>query len=294
MRGNKKQMTATEMLNLGINKNASMNTGKRRGRPRKNQVMEYNVTVPAEIKLDIVKLSNLDIDPRMMDTMRSGLLVDELISHEGGIPCATNIMCIGDPGVGKTTVLLDLLAAVNNKGRKCLFISGEMGKKQMFKYTQRFPQFRNVQTLFMADYLEHNTKDVIEQVMSLGWDLVLIDSIAEIIDGVRDDNKWDRKQAESWLVDLCSKNNKGENDTNAYTSYLLIQQVTKSGEFVGSNKLKHMTDAMMEMRRESDRDGGGTYINFIKNRNGNVDVKFGYQLNNDSIYYGTTVNEDEE
>ena len=290
----KKQMTATEMLNLNINKNTSMNTGKRRGRPRKNQVMEYQVSVPAKIDFEIVKLNDLDIDPRMMDTMKSGMIVDDLISHEGGIPCATNIMCIGDPGVGKTTVLLDILAGVQNRGRKCLFISGEMGKKQMFKYTQRFPQFGSVQTLFMSDYLEHNTKDVIEGVMNMGWDLILIDSIAEIIEGVRDDNKWDRKQAESWLVDVCVRHNKGENKENKYTAFLLIQQVTKSGEFVGSNKLKHMTDAMMEMRRESERDGGGTYMNFIKNRNGNVDVKFGYQLQNDSIYYGTTVNEDAE
>jgi len=284
----------THLVDLNINKNTNMNTGKKRGRPRKNQVTEYQISVPSKIDFDIIKLNNLDIDPRMMDTMKSGMLVDDLISHEGGIPCATNIMCIGDPGVGKTTVLLDILAGVQNRGRKCLFISGEMGKKQMFKYTQRFPQFGNVQTLFMSDYLEHNTKDVIEQVMNMGWDLILIDSIAEIIEGVRDDNKWDRKQAESWLVDLCVKNNKGENKKDAYTSFLLIQQVTKSGEFVGSNKLKHMTDAMMEMRRESDRDGGGTYMNFIKNRNGNVDVKFGFQLNNDHIYYGTMVNEDAE
>jgi DNA repair protein RadA/Sms len=273
----------------------NMNTGmKKRGRPSKKQVANLTV-VPTELKLDIVQLSNLDIDPRMMNTMESGLPIDKLISHEGGVPCATNIMCIGDPGVGKTTVLLDLLASMNNKGNKCLFISGEMGKKQMFKYTQRFPQFRNVKTLFMADYLEHNTKDVIEQVMTMGWDCVLIDSIAEIVEGVRDDNRWDRKQAESWLVDLCVKNNKGENDSNAYTSYLLIQQVTKSGEFVGSNKLKHMTDAMMEMRRRSDRDGGGTYMNFIKNRNGNVDQQFSYELQNDYIYYGSVVeSEDEE
>jgi predicted ATP-dependent serine protease len=85
--------------------------------------------------------------------MRSGLKVDDLISHEGGIPAATNIMMIGDPGVGKTTVLLDVLAGAQNKGAKCLFISGEMGKKQMFKYTQRFPQFGNIETLFMQDYL---------------------------------------------------------------------------------------------------------------------------------------------
>ena len=289
-------MTATVSINLNINKKSkNMNTSmKKRGRPSKKNLVAGLTVAPTLIDLDIIKLNNLDIDPRMMETMKSGMSIDDLISHEGGVPCATNIMCIGDPGVGKTTVLLDVLSGVQNRGRKCLFISGEMGKKQMFKYTQRFPQFGQIQTLFMSDYLEHNTKDVIEQVMNMGWDLVLIDSIAEIIEGVRDDNKWDRKQAESWLVDLCVKNNKGENKQDKFTSHLLIQQVTKSGEFVGSNKLKHMTDAMMEMRRRSDRDGGGTYMNFMKNRNGNVDMKFGYELQSDHIYYGSIVNEEED
>jgi hypothetical protein len=48
------------------------------------------------------------------------------------------------------------------------------------------------------------------------------------------------------------------------------------------------------MRRESERDGGGTYIMFEKNRNGNVGVKFGYQLENGSISYGVLREEVEE
>lgn len=266
-----------------------MNTQtKRRGRPAKIQNVTY---VPSLIDFkNITKLNELNIDKKMLETMKSGLAIDSLLSEEGGIPCASNYMMIGDPGVGKTTVLLDILASVQNKGRKCLFISGEMGRKQMFKYTERFKQFGTVQTLFMADYLDHNTKDVIEQVLSIGWDLILIDSAAEIIDGVRDDNNWDRKTAESWLVDVCVRNNKGENKENKFTSFLIIQQVTKAGVFVGSNKLKHMFDAMGEMRKESEKDGGGTYITFSKNRNGSAGIKFGYQLSNNSIDYGTVVN----
>ena len=268
----------------------NVNVVKRKGRPSTK-----NVTyTPSLIDFSkVTKLNDLNIDPKMMNTFKSGLKVDQLISHEGGIPAATNIMMIGDPGVGKTTVLLDVLSAAQNKGAKCLFISGEMGKKQMFKYTQRFPQFGNINTLFMQDYLEFNTKDVIEQVLNVGYDIVLIDSAAEIIDGVRDDNNWDRKMAEAWLVDVCTKNNKGENKSNSYTSFLLIQQVTKSGVFSGSNKLKHLVDAMGEMRRESERDGSGTYINFTKNRNGLFDNKMYYELNNSKIVYGQiTVNEE--
>ena len=267
----------------------NVNVIKRKGRPSKKNIQNVTYT-PSLIDFSkVTKLNNLDIDPKMMITMRSGLKVDQLISHEGGIPAATNIMMIGDPGVGKTTVLLDVLAGAQNKGAKCLFISGEMGKKQMFKYTQRFKQFGNIETLFMQDYLEYNTKDVIEQVLNMGYDLVLIDSAAEIIDGVRDDNNWDRKMAESWLVDVCVKNNKGENKSNKYISFMLIQQVTKAGVFAGSNKLKHLVDAMGEMRRESERDGSGTYINFTKNRNGLVDNKMYYELSNNKIVYGNVV-----
>ena len=258
---------------------------KRRGRPKKDA---QNITyVPSVIDFSaITKLNKLDIDPKMMESMTSGLSIDKFISHEGGVPAASNLMIIGDPGVGKTTLLLDVLASIQKNGRKCLFISGEMGRKQMFKYTKRFPQFGIVDTLFMSDYMNYNTKDVIEQALNIGYDLVLIDSIAEIIDGVRDNNGWDRKIAESWLVDVCVNNNKGENKLNKYTAFLLIQQVTKQGVFVGSNKLKHLTDGMLEMRRESDRNGGGTYMEFTKNRNGESGMRMSYQLTSSAIYYG--------
>ena len=261
-------------------------TKRGKGRPKKVQNVTY---VPSVIDFtQVTKLNKLDIDPKMLESMPSGLgNMDKFISHEGGVPCASNIMGIGDPGVGKTTILLDVLSGIQNRGRRVLFISGEMGRKQMYKYTNRFPQFGNIQTLFMSDYLEYNTKDVVEQILNQGWDCILIDSIAEIIDGVRDDNNWDRKMAESWLVDMCVKNNKGENDKNIFTSFLLIQQVTKSGVFVGSNKLKHLTDAMLEMRRRSEKDGGGTYMMFSKNRNGESGMEMGYDLGANSIIYGS-------
>ena len=263
-----------------------MEVKKRRGRPPRNK-FQQDVTPKVIDFKSLTRLNDLDIDPRMLETMPSGIeLMDEFISHEGGVPCSTNIMVIGDPGVGKTSILLDTLSSIEKSGRKCLFISGEMGRKQMFKYTKRFKQFGCVTTLFLSDFLEFNSKDVVEQVLSKGFDCVLIDSIAEVVDSVRDDNRWDRKTAESWLVDTCVKNNKGENVEEKFTSFLLIQQVTKAGDFVGSNKLKHMTDAMLEMRKESDRDGGGTYLEFTKNRNGSVNKRLSFSLMNSEIEYG--------
>lgn len=272
---------------MKIEKRQVVKTGKR-GRPRKIQVPS---TPAAPIGFDqITKLKDLDIDQRMLESMKTGIdPVDKLFSFEGGIPCASNIMAIGDPGVGKTSIMLDVVASIQNKGRKCLFISAEMGRKQMFKYTQRFPQFGTVDTLFTSDFMDFNTKDVVGQALDRGYDLVLIDSIAEVIEAVRDDNGLDRKTAEAWLVETCVRNNKGENKEEKFTSFLLIQQVTKSGDFVGSNKLKHLTDALLEMRKETEDDGGGAYMSFQKNRNGLAEDRMNFSLSNSKIEYSSTV-----
>lgn len=239
------------------------------------------------------KLNALMIGEEMLTSNKTGLVVDTLYSYEGGIPVGTNIMCTGDPGVGKTTVLLHTLANLQmyNSKLKCLFICAEMSKIQMFKYTQRFPIFGNVETLFPTDFMDYNLKDVMEQILQQGYDYVLIDSIVEVLDTVKEDCSMTQGQAEKWLVDLCVKQNEAQNDRKVHSTMLLIQQVTKMGVFVGSNKLKHITDAHLEMKRESGRDGGGTYMTFTKNRNGQSGIRFSYQLNNSEIHYGTLVEE---
>jgi predicted ATP-dependent serine protease len=251
----------------------------------------------APISFDKVsKLNALMIGEEMLTANKTGLVVDSLFSYEGGIPVGTNIMCTGDPGVGKTTVLLHTLANLqqNRPNLKCLFICAEMSKIQMFKYTQRFPIFGNVETLFPTDFMDYNLKDVMEQILQKGYDYVLIDSIVEVLDTVKEDCMMSQGQAEKWLVDLCVKQNEANNDRCVHTSMLLIQQVTKMGVFVGSNKLKHITDAHLEMKREGQREGGGTYMIFTKNRNGQSGIRFSYQLNNNEIHYGQLVEEREE
>ena len=233
------------------------------------------------------RLSELMVNEAMMRIYRTGTDIDKMFSHEGGIPVGTNVMCTGDPGVGKTTLLMHTLSNLQrvNPDAKCLFVSAEMSKLQVFKYTQRFPQFANLETLFTSDFMNCNSKQVFEEAINRGYDYVLIDSIVEVLDAVKEDASMSQSQAEKWLIDTCVKNNEANNSNKRHTTFLLIQQVTKNGVFVGSNKLKHITDAHMEMKRESDRDGGGTYIMFSKNRNGAAGIRYNYRLGSNSITY---------
>lgn len=258
-------------------------------RPRKSRLLANKEAAQAtvkEVSLDKVqRLQSLLVNENMLRQYKTNTLIDSMFSHEGGIPVGTNIMCTGDPGVGKTTLLMHTLSNLQrvNPDAKCLFISAEMSKLQVFKYMKRFPEFENLETLFTSDYFESNLRAVLEKLLSGGYDYVLMDSIVEVLDTVKEECKWSQGQAEKWLIDLCVKHNEANNESKRFTTFLLIQQVTKNGVFVGSNKLKHITDAHMEIKR--DNDGGGTYIVFSKNRNGAAGVRYNFRLGSNSITY---------
>ena len=219
------------------------------------------------MNLKTVKMSDLSFDPQLFRPMKSGRVIDAHFSSEGGLMKGTNYAIVGDPGIGKTTVMLDMLADLQAKGQKVLFISGEMNQIDMFGYVKRFPKFGQLPILFMGDYCEDNALEVVKSILSEGWDVVLIDSMAEVQNAVVDTHKgWmSSKKAETELLNLFERNNLGQNDSEVNTSFLVIQQVTKGGEFAGSNRFKHMMTGMAHMKwtKEGDR----TFF-FSKNRRG--------------------------
>ena len=72
---------------------------------------------------------------------------------------------------------------------------------------------------------------------------------------------------------------KGGNARNINSTFLTIQQVTKTGAFVGSNRLKHSITAMMELRLENPKNiYSDRYAVFTKHRRGDVGVRMYYDL----------------
>ena len=218
-------------------------------------------------KITTVKMKDMKFDPSLFRPMRSGRVVDSHFSSQGGLMKGTNYAIVGDPDIGKTTVMMDMLADLQRQGKKVLFISGEMNQIDMFGYVKRFPKFGDLPILFMGDHTEDDNLKVLDNILSEGWDVVLIDSMAEVQNAVVDTHKgWmSSKKAETELLNLFERNNLGQNDSEVNTSFLVIQQVTKGGEFAGSNRFKHMMTGMAHMKwtKEGDR----TFF-FSKNRRG--------------------------
>ena len=237
-----------------------------RGRPRKNAVAPKTVLK----HVSFTKMNDVKFDPSLFTPQKTGTIVDTVLSTEGGIFPGTNTVVIGDPGVGKSTVLLDLLVNFQAKGKRVLFISGEMNEIDMFGYTKRFPKFGRIPILFMQNYPQ-NPQGAIEMSLDQGFDIVLIDSWAEVNDMVQEENGWTRKKAESWLLDLMDKHSK-------HTAFINIQQMTKAGDFAGSNRIKHMTTAMAHLKFDGRGRDAQRYLIFSKNRRGDVGDKIYFSL----------------
>ena len=243
----------------------------KRGRPSK-----VGSVVANRFKPTVSTMADFKYDKSLFEPMPTGKKIDPLFSSEGGLMKGTNYAFVGDPGVGKTTVLLDVLADMQSKGNKVLFVSGEMNRIDMVGYVKRFPKFASLPILFMGDYIENDPLVVLEAVLSEGYDCVLVDSFAEVAVAVVDYHGGTMKNAETKILNLLEKHNQANNRANKNTAFMLIQQVTKGGNFAGSNRFKHMLTGMAHMKFDGD---GGRFIFFSKNRRGGEMNKLFFSLN---------------
>jgi predicted ATP-dependent serine protease len=240
-----------------------------------------------KVKIELIEIANLKYDDKIFQPMKTGDPIDYMFSSEGGIYPATNYLVIGDPGIGKSTQTLDILAKIKKTDptKKILFISGEMNQIDMFGYVKRYPDFGRIPTLFLCDYIDEDPKSVLEETYKQGFDIILIDSFIEVQESVQAATGMTRTQAEKWMIDLMIQHNKGNNKGKRFTTFLAIQQVTKGGNFVGSNKLKHNTTGMIELRYSSEF-SGDRYAKVTKNRRGFLHEKIYFSLDKqESVEY---------
>lgn len=230
-------------------------------------------------------MRDVEFNPDLFRNYMTGTVLDELLCSYKGLPKGVNYMVIGDPGVGKTTIILDLLSDMMRvqPGIRVLFISAEMNEIDLAIYVRRFPKFQDIDILFVeSNYDEANPShnyETITEVLRQGWDVVAIDSFYELQGIVKEEEHITLKKAESMLLSMIKQQNKAENDRGVNTTFLTIQQVTKTGAFIGSNRLKHSITAMMELRLENPKNiYSNRYAVFSKHRRGDVGIRLYYDL----------------
>lgn len=251
---------------------------------RKDYEGFYNQTAKsiAPVEISLTKLDDLNFSDDLFTPMKTGTPMDNIISTDGGFMPGSNLMIAGSAGIGKTTLLCEMLHKVRETDpkRRVLFISAEMTQLDMARYLKRFPHWGQLPILFMGDYTEANPQVVIESVLSEGWDLVLTDSFSEVNDTVKEACNLTRGKTEKWFLDLMVSQNKGENKLKKHTCFLTILQLSKGGTYVGSSKLKFMTTAMLSLDWKGSENSAERYMEFSKNRLGQVGHKLFFNFEN--------------
>ena len=233
--------------------------------------------------MNIIRMRNLRFSKDLFENYQTGTVLDRLLCSYSGLPKGVNYMIVGDPGVGKTTIILDMMANIQKQYPKLhiLFVSAEMNEIDLAIYVQRFPKFGNLDILFVESNFDEDSHnwEQLTQVLQGGWDIVAIDSFHELQGIIKEEENITQKRAESMLLQLIKQHNKAANDRSVNTTFLTIQQVTKTGAFIGSNRLKHSITAMMELRLDNPKNiYSDRYVTFSKHRRGNVGVKLYYNL----------------
>jgi len=232
----------------------------------------------------VVEINELDFPNFQL--LKTGTFVDNLLSdHEegGGLYTGTVNIVVGESGVGKSTVMLDILANIKqtNPDANILYVSSEMTRNDIYFYKQKTPIIGDIPTLLMMDYIKTGNMDqVIEEVAFNGdYDVVLLDSFQDMVVKFKDILGWKATYAETWLTNIMI-----DAADKMGIAVLAIQHLTKGGTYVGSTYLKHATTSMLEFRFDSE---GARYLEFSKNRRGggNINKPLYYTLENGKIKY---------
>ena len=253
---------------------------------------DYTNFDPTSIEIETTRLKDVNFDPRLFEAIKTGTYLDKFISSKQGFMPGINVMVTGDPGVGKSSNLMDILVNVvkENPDRKVLYISAEMSEIDVEEFRQYYPGLEDIEFLYIGNYVTDPTLNIkpyqaMMSVLHKGYDLIVMDSIVEIQSMIQEDLGMSTKKGERWILDLMNKHNGGHNMRNIFSSFLCIQQMNKGGVYVGSKRLEHMTSAFLQLSWDK-KEPGKRYMMFTKNRKGKEKVKLYYGFNKtDGIVY---------
>ncbi len=237
---------------------------------------------PESIEIETTKLRDIQFDPKLFVPIKTDTYLDDFVSYKGGFMPGINIMLTGDPGVGKSSNLMDILVNIKkaDPSKRVLYVSAEMNEVDVKEFEQYYPGLENIDFLYIGNYVTDPDSQIkpyqaLMAVLNKGWDMVVMDSLVEVQSMIQEDLELPAKKAEKWMLDLMKTHNSGHNKSGIYTAFLCIQQKNKGGSYVGSKRLEHMTSAFLNLCWDA-KEKGKRYMVFEKNRKGKEKVKLYY------------------
>ncbi|MBE6189569.1 MAG: DNA repair protein RadA [Rikenellaceae bacterium] len=172
----------------------------------------------------------------------------------GGLVPGSLVLLGGEPGIGKSTLSLQLALAENRL--KTLYVSGEESAEQIRMRADRIG-IRNEECLIYAETLLEN---ITTQIVELKPDVVVIDSIQTIYSEVLDSSAGSVSQIRECAATLL----KYAKTTG--TAIFIIGHITKDGTIAGPKILEHIVDVVLQF--EGDSNNCYRILRGIKNRFG--------------------------
>jgi DNA repair protein RadA/Sms len=175
----------------------------------------------------------------------------------GGLVSGSATLIGGDPGIGKSTLLLQAAAAVSKSGRKVIYVSGEEALAQLRMRASRL----GLSDANIELAAETNVADIIKTLERLGdIALVVIDSIQTMWSPAIEAAPGTVSQVRVSSQELIHF------AKNSNAPLVLVGHVTKDGQIAGPRVLEHMVDTVVYF--EGDRGDQFRILRAIKNRFG--------------------------
>ena len=203
----------------------------------------------------VVTLSSITTDDD--ERMQTGILeLDRVLG--GGIVPGSLVLVGGDPGIGKSTLLLQVCQKLSGQSRKILYISGEESLKQIKLRANRMGTFS--ESLFLL--CETNLGMIRHVIEEQHPDMVVIDSIQTMYNEEVASAPGSVSQVRE-STNVFMQLAKGLN-----ISIFIVGHVTKEGTVAGPRVLEHMVDTVLYF--EGDRHASYRILRGVKNRFGST------------------------
>ncbi len=173
----------------------------------------------------------------------------------GGIVPGSVILIGGEPGIGKSTLMLQL--ALNISGKKILYVSGEESEHQIKMRAERITTHPTANCFILT---ETSTQNIFKQIEHTAPDVLIIDSIQTLHSAHIESTPGSVSQIRECAAELLRFAK--ETDTPVF----LIGHITKDGTIAGPKILEHMVDTVLQF--EGDRNHVYRILRAIKNRFG--------------------------